>query len=297
MFTKLGQSIINKVAKLKYRIIAPVEEMKAKFEVSCPSKEEMVKIIKKRNEMVKVLNQLNKNIIVIDKTTKPIKPILTALSTAITVLKAAPAPATGLTAGSIVLLADSLDLAKVKVDGLKAGVSAFAAIKSYILKTISELKEFLNSLDLMINHCLEEQNISSNGENGTINNPNGNSNDNSNSNLDENGNTSFNSSDGSTKLIEMTETEFVDEILTQGENDLLTKLEDNDANETNSYKGFRFAIMNDTQSKSKFPKRYAVAKGASGVILLRGESSFSSSVQILIDELKFQIDRDDLKAF
>lgn len=295
MFTKLGQSIINKVAKLKYRIISPIEEMKAKFAVSCPSKEEMVKIIKKRNEMVKVLNQLNKNIIIIDKTTKPIKPILTALNTAITVLKVSPVPATALTAGSIVLLSDSLNLTKVKIDGLTAGVFAFGAIKKYILKTISELKSFLASLDLLINNCLEEQvKINQNTNNETNNETNNNLN--NNDLLNNEGNTLFNSSDGSVGLIEMTETEFVDEILTQGENDLLNKLEDNNANSVNSYKGFRFAIINDIKSTSKYPKRYAIAKGASGVILLKGESSFSSSVQILIDELKFQIDRDDLKA-
>jgi hypothetical protein len=293
MLVKLGQSIISKVAKLKYRIIIPVDEMKAKFAISCPNREEMVNIIKKRNEMVNILNQLNKNILIIDKTTKPIKPILKALGIAITTLKLAPAPASTLTAGAIVLLADSLDLAKVKIDGLKAGVNAFEAIKQYVLKTINELKAFLNSLDLLINHCLGEQ---QNSDNFQIE---GNSNINVNSENTFNSNTNnFNSTD-SENIPVLTEIEFIDQVLNQNqeENNLLQQLESSENNQFNSYNGFRFEILKDIQSTSKFPKRYAIAKNASGITLLRGESSFSSSVKILIDELKFIIDRDDLKAF
>lgn len=64
-----------------------------------------------------------------------------------------------------------------------------------------------------------------------------------------------------------------------------------------TYKGFSLEIQEDTKDNNKYVKRYAIARDASGVIVLRGESSFSASTQILIDELKFIIDRDNLKAF
>jgi len=54
-------------------------------------------------------------------------------------------------------------------------------------------------------------------------------------------------------------------------------------------------ILLDKDNTTRFPKRYAVAKTPSGIVMLRGESSFSSSVDVLINELKFIIDRDNLK--
>lgn len=63
------------------------------------------------------------------------------------------------------------------------------------------------------------------------------------------------------------------------------------------YKGFTLGIQEDTQDNNKYVKRYAIARDVRGNIVLRGESSFSASTQILIDELKFQIDQQDLKAF
>jgi len=289
----LGQIIINKTAKLKYRILIPIEDLKAKFKVSCPSRSEMASIIKKRNDLIDIINQLQKSIIIIDKTTKPLVPILKALNIAITALKLIPVPtaAPGLTAGNIVLLSDSLNIAKTKVSGFTAQVAAFAQIKKYVIDTLNLLKLTLQSLDILINHCLEEAAAidaanSSNGENNGLGNQ----------------NQTFNGTDESTNSnninnLSLTEIGFINAEMGQSDNNILQQLEASDNNDVNSYKGFRFAILSDTKSTSKFPKRYAVAKNTSGIVLLRGESSFSSSVQILIDELKFIIDRDDLKAF
>jgi len=64
-----------------------------------------------------------------------------------------------------------------------------------------------------------------------------------------------------------------------------------------TYKGFTLEIQEDTKDNNKYIKRYAQARDTRGTIVLRGESSFSASTQILIDELKFEIDRNNLKAF
>lgn len=62
------------------------------------------------------------------------------------------------------------------------------------------------------------------------------------------------------------------------------------------YKGFTFEIKYDELNQTPYPKRYAVAKNQSGIILLRSESSFASDPNVLIEELKFQIDTQNLKA-
>ena len=62
------------------------------------------------------------------------------------------------------------------------------------------------------------------------------------------------------------------------------------------YKGFTFEIKTDTSQNFKYPKKYAIARNIQGIQVLRSESSFASSPEILIEELKFVIDRDNLRA-
>ena len=62
--------------------------------------------------------------------------------------------------------------------------------------------------------------------------------------------------------------------------------------------GFTMAVVTDDKNPvGSLKRRYAVAKNKQGVVQLKGESSFSSSDQILIDELVFYIQQNDLKAF
>ena len=56
------------------------------------------------------------------------------------------------------------------------------------------------------------------------------------------------------------------------------------------YKGYELAIIDDPNSPSIAPRRYAIAKDKAGVIVLYGPSSFSSDTKVLLDEIKFRID-------
>ncbi len=61
--------------------------------------------------------------------------------------------------------------------------------------------------------------------------------------------------------------------------------------------GFILSVETDNQNPvGTLKRRFAVAKDARGVTLLKGEPSFSSSDQILIDELVFYIQQNNLKA-
>ena len=64
-----------------------------------------------------------------------------------------------------------------------------------------------------------------------------------------------------------------------------------------SLNGFTFSVETDNKNPvGTLKRRFAVAKDARGVTLLKGEPSFSSSDQILIDELVFYIQQNNLKA-
>jgi antitoxin component of RelBE/YafQ-DinJ toxin-antitoxin module len=70
----------------------------------------------------------------------------------------------------------------------------------------------------------------------------------------------------------------------------------NNLDQSQSYKGFTFEIKLDEINTSKYPKRYAQALNIQGVPVLRSESSFASNPQVLIDQLKFIIDTQNLRG-
>lgn len=61
--------------------------------------------------------------------------------------------------------------------------------------------------------------------------------------------------------------------------------------------GFDMSVITeDGETEFDLKRRRAVAKNKAGIIMLKGELSFSSNDQILIDELVFYIQQNDLKA-
>lgn len=74
--------------------------------------------------------------------------------------------------------------------------------------------------------------------------------------------------------------------------DLLAKSSSNDT----TYKGFVLEIETKPYT-DRVNQNRAIGKNKSGIILIATEFSFASDPQVLITELKFIIDRDDLKAY
>ena len=56
-----------------------------------------------------------------------------------------------------------------------------------------------------------------------------------------------------------------------------------------SYKNYTIKIVEDPNSPNFAKKRFAQVENISGVVLMKGPSSFSSSTRVLIDEIKFRI--------
>lgn len=57
-----------------------------------------------------------------------------------------------------------------------------------------------------------------------------------------------------------------------------------------TYRGYTLSILQDIKSSKIAPSRYAVATDSRGIVVLKGPLSFSSSTQVLLDEIKFRID-------
>lgn len=284
----LGQAIIKKVANKKIRLSSNLDSLISKFDKSCPTEKELVKIINQRNKLILILTQLKRNILKLDKATNPLKPLLATLLKSSKLLKKSPipvasgSPAIALPLGSIISAGDSLFTIKQQLTGFKSSISAFAEIKKYIIKTIDELLNKIKTLDSLISKCIDKKSTSTTLSPNTVSSPN---------------NISLNSLIDTSTIPDISLENNLNNLLNLEESDLIDNLQSSSENQDNTYNGFVFEILIDTNNTTKFIKRYAVAKTQSGVILLKGESSFSSSIQVLIDELKFIIDRDNLKAF
>ena len=65
----------------------------------------------------------------------------------------------------------------------------------------------------------------------------------------------------------------------------------------NTINGFTLSVETDDKNPvGTLKRRFAVGKDSKGITVLKGEPSFSSNTQILIDELVFYIQQNDLKA-
>lgn len=60
--------------------------------------------------------------------------------------------------------------------------------------------------------------------------------------------------------------------------------------------GFTMGVEVSKVKVGSLNRRFATASNAQGVVLLKGEPSFSASDQVLIDELVFYIQSNNLKA-
>ena len=60
--------------------------------------------------------------------------------------------------------------------------------------------------------------------------------------------------------------------------------------EATGYRGYILEIREDQNTLGIAPRRYAVALDSNGIVVLEGQKSYSSSTDILIQELKFRID-------
>jgi hypothetical protein len=290
---KLGQAVIKKIANSKIRIISKIEDLKKKFfdtngKPICPTTPELLKIINQRNELVKILTQLKKQILVIDKTINPLKILLPILNTTVTLLKLSPIPVPpGTPLGTIITVGDTLSIAKEKITKIDVSVSAFEIIVEYILKTIDEILLLLKSLDILIETCAnkaaQDEANALNGGIGTG----------AEIGIDVGVGTGTGINDGNAggtggnNLL-------LNNLLNIEDSGLINQLQSPSSNNTNTYKGFKLEIVLDDKNDTRFPKRYAVAKTPNGIIVLRGEPSFASSVDVLLDEIKFIIDRDNL---
>jgi len=298
---KVAQLIVKKVVGLKFKIIQTLDQLLSKFVTGCPSDAEIAKIIKKRNQTAELINQIRKAINQIDLLIKPIEVAIPVVeNTVVTVLKTNPAPSAaggvGVPIGLIVTAADSLSIAKNKIEEYKSVLEMFKQIKELIVDILAAVVEKLKQLDTLIQDCASKNATKKASEQlaaaQEAASKSGESVETELSKLTNNNQLTSGGQPGTENDILLE----INSLINIEDNNIIKNLQSSTPNSDNTYKGFKLEILLDDKNDLRFPKRYAVAKTPNGVIVLRTESSFASSVNVLLEEIKFIIDRDNLKV-
>lgn len=220
-----------------------------KDQISCPTQQELIQLINRKNKLVK---QLNNTLKVIDSTTKALGitgGIIETLNIAFQVIKNLPLPSAvppgvGLPINVILGIQDNKDKLDKLIKGLRVVNVGTLTTLILLRQVLSQALQYLNLLDKLIEHCYpdaEQLQISA----------------------------------------ELT-------ALTQQQTQQLSPIVIN-------VNGFEMGVETEPTTNS-LKRRRAIARNKGGVIMLTGEWSFSSIDQILIDELVFYIQQNNLKA-
>jgi hypothetical protein len=207
------------------------------FNATCPSPEELTRLINRKNKLVK---QINRSFKIIDSTTKALgitQGIITSLQIAITVGLAVPFPAPA----SVPVALQRINTLLERLNIANAGILAVLILTRQVL---TQLFQYLNLLDSLIQQCspdTDQEQISA-------------------------------------ELTALTIQQ------TQQESPVVTNVN-----------GFEMGVETEPTTNS-LKRRRAIARNKQGIVMLKGEYSFSSIDQILIDELVFYIQQNDLKA-
>lgn len=288
-------------SKITEELLNQVNKQDINFKSFCPSKDLLLKLIKIRNTLVETLSGIKKKGELITTTTDPLKITLDTLSTTATALLVAPIPIPpGTPIGVINTASDTLKTIKDKSRTLGLQLNSLSEIKDYIDSSVDQILNVLKLLDILIELCADkiskdEASLAGDGvetETGTGTGTGTGIGTGVGTGVGVGTGTNVSSGNaggtGANNLL-------INNLLNLEDSGLIKKLQSSTPNSDNTYKGFKLEILLDDKNDLRFPKRYAVAKTPNGVIVLRTESSFASSVNVLLEEIKFIIDRDNLK--
>lgn len=259
--------VATQVGGLRAKIVAQIQKqviaLLSKFSTGCPNSKELQKIIKIRSTLLNHLTSFEKRIEKFSKIATQLTTIITIVSALVKIITSIPVPTAvipPLTGGVGVPLSvpNKFGAALVKLnkilDKLSGGAAAITAIVTSIGPIITSLKSRLESIDIAIQQCSLGQ---------------------------------------PTDLSQILATAQPPE--NTGSEGTPTDAQGNPNpnyihTSNTSGKVYKLAINQDPNSPQIAPRRFATATDNRGIVVLKGPSSFSSSTQVLLDEIKFRID-------
>lgn len=257
--SRITQIVARQVGTLQGAIVSQVQEnildILSKFNNQCPSQEEMVKIVRRKNNLLLAINSFERRVNQLGGIGRQLQPAISTARTGINIIKRIPRPTVfkiippnsggivrGVSFSALTSLSDRLIQLDKLLTSLQADVAGVRTTVDSIRPTLINLKSRLTSIDTAIQECNTET-----------------------------------SNNGVTELSQ----DLKNQTQETAEGLLDSRYE---------YKGFKLEVVEDLNSPSVAPRRFAIAKDRRGIVVLKGQPSFSSSIDVLLDEIKFRID-------
>lgn len=254
MLGKVIQGLVKSAIKNAVNFELAIDPLIAELEKACPPRETIDRILTQKNQLTQALTQTQTALTTITDTSSTIDDVLTGLQAAARAIKFLPAPIPPFTPALVVnTLSDSLDLLSTLIKEGKGTIGQVEPAVKIISDNISKIQDKLSKLDNLVAGCLvgETEGMTDDEKEEFF------------SNLGINLN-----SDG-----------IGEDILNANSNDPLT------------YKGFTIILDTNSGNKYSFPQRRAIAENKKTGQKLTGPWSYSSSTQVLVDTIKFEIDK------
>lgn len=264
--SQISAIVANQLGKLEGQLEARIQtealNLLDKFSNQCPDNNELVKIVNVRNNLLKVINNFQKVTNRFSRIPNQLRPPISAANILISLLKSNPTPvAIGTPPNK-----DFGGLISARTTGQ---LNTSADRLSNVVKLLEALEDDLETVNDLVN-----------GINPSLNNIRG---------VLESVNISI------TDCVSQSTNGDIPPELLQSIQPLENTGSEGTPSQEYFYTGangrnYTLAIIQEAQGEGPVPRRIAVAKDNLGVIILRGQPSFSSDTKVLLDELKFRID-------
>jgi hypothetical protein len=263
--------LVRNAARSLVNFELAVDPIIERLQQSCPPKTELEVIIRQKNSIATALTQTQTALNTMVQTGQTVTGIINVTDIALRVIKNLPLPTSvppgiGIPISIINRFTDTL----IKLsDLIKTNRGIVASITPAVQSLNGDIQTILGKLaqlDTLLAGCLEQATI---------------------------GLTDDEKEDYFTRLginLNTLDTTSDPQVNLVGGQALEDSLAPN-SNDPLIYKGFKLIIDNDKENKLSFPRRRIVATRIANSVQIVGDYSFSSSTQILVDEVKFQIDK------
>ena len=263
--------LVRNAARSLVNFELAIDPLIERLQQSCPPKTELEVIIRQKNSIATALTQTQTALNTMVQTGQTVTGIINVTDIAVRVIKNLPLPTSvppgvGIPISIINRFTDTL----IKLsDLIKTNRGIVASIAPAVQSLNSDIQTILGKLaqlDALLAGCLEQATIG----------------------LTEDEKEDYFTSLGiNLNTLDTTSDPQVNLVGGQALEDSLAP----NSNNPLVYKGFKLILDNDKENKLSFPRRRVVATRIADGVQIVGDYSFSSSTQILVDEVKFQIDK------
>lgn len=263
--------LVRNAARSLVNFELAIDPLIERLQQSCPPKIELEIIIKQKNSITTALTQTQTSLNTMVQTGQTVNGIINVTDIAVRVIKNLPLPTSvppgvGIPISVINRFTDTLIKLSDLIKTNKGVVASIAPAVQSLNSDIQTILDKLAQLDTLLAGCLEEQTVNL---------------------TDEEKEDYFTSLGINLNTLDTTSDPQVNLVGGQALEDSLAP----NSNDPLIYKDFKLVLDNDKENKLSFPRRRIVATRITDGVQIVGDYSFSASTQILVDEVKFKIDK------